>query len=262
MKNNFEQRKNQRIEHARNQAAKNEKLSENLAKKSHDMASVIPMGQPILVGHYSEKRDRNFRKKIQDTFGKSIEADNKAQYYKEKAEAIENNTAIFSDDPQAIEKLKAQLEHLQKLQAFMKAANKCIRKKDKTAFLKMEWATEKLWQEVNTPDCFKGIGYPSYKLTNNNASIARIKQRITQLENVAKRTTKESIVAGLRIVENTEAGRVQLIFEEKPNEETRKLLKREGFRWSPTEGAWQRHLNGNGLFAAKSFLKNFTNNSI
>lgn len=49
-------------------AAKQE--SAKLAQKAHDMASVIPMGQPILVGHYSEGRDRRYRAKIHDTFGR------------------------------------------------------------------------------------------------------------------------------------------------------------------------------------------------
>lgn len=68
------------------------------------MADCIPFGQPILVGHHSEGRDRNFRKRIHNTFGKSFQAQDKAKHYEQKAAAIENNRAIFSDDPQAIQK--------------------------------------------------------------------------------------------------------------------------------------------------------------
>jgi hypothetical protein len=33
------------------------------------------------------------------------------------------------------------------------------------------------------------------------------------------------------------------------------LLKRHGFRWSPTAKAWQRHLNGAGRAAARFVLE-------
>ncbi|RYG30446.1 MAG: DUF3560 domain-containing protein [Chitinophagaceae bacterium] len=59
MRHDFHQRKQNRITYADNQAAKNEAASEQLYLKAKEMASVIQMGQPILVGHHSEKRDRS-----------------------------------------------------------------------------------------------------------------------------------------------------------------------------------------------------------
>jgi hypothetical protein len=59
------------------------------------------MGQPILVGHHSEQRDRRFRRRLWDLMGKSVAANDKAKYYEEKAEAIESNQSISSDDPDA-----------------------------------------------------------------------------------------------------------------------------------------------------------------
>lgn len=50
------------------------------------MASVIPFGQPILIGHPSEQRDRNYRDKIHNTFGKAFAMQDKAAYYEDKAE--------------------------------------------------------------------------------------------------------------------------------------------------------------------------------
>ena len=40
-------------------------------------------------------------------------------------------------------------------------------------------------------------------------------------------------------------------FDGKPDEATRALLKANGFRWSPSQGAWQRMLNDNGRYAAQ-----------
>lgn len=44
---------------------------------ARDMAVQTPFGQPILVGHHSENRDRNFRDRIHNTFGKAFAEQNK-----------------------------------------------------------------------------------------------------------------------------------------------------------------------------------------
>ena len=58
----------------------------------------------------------------------SIAASEKADYYEHKAKAAENNTAISSDDPAALEKLQDKLSRLQEKQAFMKTVNAYYRK--------------------------------------------------------------------------------------------------------------------------------------
>ena len=74
------------------------------------IASAIPMGQPILMGHHSEKRHRNDLKKIDNEMRKSIQESEKADYYRNKIDNIDNSKAISSDDPKAIEKLQARIE--------------------------------------------------------------------------------------------------------------------------------------------------------
>jgi len=251
MKHNFHERKQNRIDHARKQSKKNEELSDSLFTKASQMASIIPMGQPILVGHHSEKSDRNYRNKIHNTFGKAFEADDKAKYYQNKAETIESNDTISSDDPDALTKLKDKLASLQKSQVFMKAANQYLRKKDKEGFLKLEMATEEMWEELNRPNNF---GFPHYKFSNNSAEIRRIKNRITQLEKIQTLETKEIHIGDATIVMNIEANRVQILFDSIPPEEMRKKLKSNGFRWSPTQGAWQRHITNYAVFIAKQIL--------
>jgi len=94
-----------------------------------------------------------------------------------------------------------------------------------------------------------------YLTTNNNANIRRMKQRVEQLERNSNRETTEKEFDGFKIVENTEENRIQFIFDGKPPAEQRKVMKSNGFRWSPSNGAWQRHLNGNGRYAAKYAVK-------
>ena len=59
---------------------------------------------------------------------------------------------------------------------------------------------------------------------------------------------------GGEIVRNLEADRLQILFDEKPDEETRSALKSNGFRWSPRYSAWQRQLTPNAEQAARCVL--------
>jgi hypothetical protein len=260
MKHDFEQRRQRRITNAKNRAVKNEQEADSLYKNAHEMASFIPFGQPILVGHHSEKGDRRYRQKIHNTFGKSFEKRGKAEYYEAKAESIEGNNAIFSDDPEALDKLTEKLKSLNDVQEFMKSANKCIRKNDKAGFLKLVFGTEELWEQLATPDYLKRVGFASFKLTNNNANIRRIEQRIAQLTKQEAKIAIDKTVNGVRIYENREANRLQMIFSEKPSPEVRKQLKANGFRWSPYESAWQRHISPNALYSAERIAESLNIN--
>lgn len=62
------------------------KKSNEYFKVSHDAVRHIPFGQPILVGHHSEKRHRRDISKSWDAMGKSVEYSEKAQAHENKAE--------------------------------------------------------------------------------------------------------------------------------------------------------------------------------
>src|ERR1700744_2110908 len=75
-----------RAERANHLAEKAEEKSDALYQKARDMADVIPFGQPIHVGHHSEQRDRNYRERIHNTYGKAFAEMDKAKYYEQKAQ--------------------------------------------------------------------------------------------------------------------------------------------------------------------------------
>jgi Domain of unknown function (DUF3560) len=256
MKHDFEERRQKRIATAKIRAIKNEQEAETLYNSAKELASIMPMGQPILIGHHSERRDRNYRDIIHNKFGKSFEKSEKAVYYKNKAESIEQNDVIFSDDPNALEKLNEKLKSLENSQEFMKLTNKFIRKNDKEGFLKIRFATDKIWEEMTTPNVMGAIGFAHYSLNNNNANIRQVKKRITQLKHREVNQPVDKVINGVRIFEKREANRLQIIFRGKPGEDTRKQLKANGFRWSPTEGAWQRHISNWAFRCARGIAEN------
>ena len=107
-------------------------------------------------------------------------------------------------------------------------------------------------------------------MANVNAELRRIQARIDTL-NKAKAQSEEAkanpqaaaeVTAAnypkldeVQVQENADEMRIQLRFDDIPPAETREKLKRNGFRWSPSQKAWQRLLNENGTYAAKRVLK-------
>ena len=162
---------------------------------------------------------------------------------------------ISSDDPQALAKLEAKLAKLEKHQERMKAANAAIRMKDKEKgdkrLAELGYTPEEI-AELRAPDFAGRIGYPAYALQNNNANIRRIRERVEELK---KRQTEPAPEGwefdGGRVVVNTDENRLQIIFDGKPDADLRAELKSEGFRWAPSQGAWQRQLTDNAFRAAR-----------
>ena len=163
---------------------------------------------------------------------------------------------IMSDDKNAVEKLSAKLAGLEAMQVKMKAVNAYYRK-HKTLVGCPELTEEaRLRLESGMSGSVHDAPYPSWALSNNNANIRRIKDRLAELEKEAQRAAENADAGpvegdGYKLVENTELGRIQFIFEGKPDESTRALLKANGFKWAPSQGAWQRMLNDHGRYAAQ-----------
>lgn len=105
--------------------------------------------------------------------------------------------------------------------------------------------------ELRAPDFCGRVGYPAYELSNNLANIKRIRERIASLEKLKEAPPEGWTFDGGQVVVNTEENRVQLIYDEKPDADTRAKLKENGFRWAPSQKAWQRQLNSAGMYAAR-----------
>lgn len=165
---------------------------------------------------------------------------------------------ILSSDENALEMLQDKLDDLKESQETMKAANKAIRMKDAekgNEILGDMGYTDEQIKSLREPDFCGRIGFPSYMLTNNNANIRRIEERIRSLQAAKDKGTTETENGICKVVENTEAMRIQLVFAGKPEAAVRDILKSNGFRWSPSYGAWQRQLTPNGKRACERALK-------
>ncbi|MCD7969132.1 MAG: DUF3560 domain-containing protein [Alistipes sp.] len=255
----YESRKN-RAERFRNLAYKAKDKSNAAYEQSNKAVSGIPMGQPILVGHHSEKRHRAALKRSHNAMDISVEEAGKADYYERKAHAAENNKAIYNDDPDAVNKLKEKLANLETLQEHMKAANKIFKNRklsreekiEKVAALKISRPEAESMLEG---DSCGSIGYASFELANNNANIQTTRKRLEEVMSLGQREYKEYQINGYKVCEDPKDDRFRIFFGFKPDEEIRKQLKSSGYRWSPSNQAWQASLKPLYIDMGKAILE-------
>lgn len=240
--------------------------------------SGIPFGQPILVGHHSERRHRAAIERADRAMRASIEEGKRARDLRARADAV-GSGGISSDDPDAAEKIRAQIARHEEYQRVMRECNKALRAALKAApelaergpdcaafagyLAKLEAIVANFPASTAAamlkPDACGRRGYADFQLANNSANIRRLKARLASIEReAARRETAEAPaereVNGVRVIENADENRLQLIFPGKPDGAMRARLKSAGFRWAPSAGAWQRQLNNGARWAAERVL--------
>lgn len=254
--NAYEEKRAARIERLQRSAGRKAVEADATIGAARKMGERIPFGQPI-----HGVRDRNYREKMSAKYERGFAVMNEAKDAARRAEAAAENTAISSDDTAAIEKLEAELVTLEANQTRMTAANKAIRAakgdhvKAHAALVDLGFVAERA-TELLAGKTRWDIGFPAYRLTNNGASIRRIKGRIAELQAKPTEATAPAAHVNGDVVAtwNVEANRVQVRYPSKPDEATRARLRASGFLWAPSEGAWQRKASGDAWYAAKSIV--------
>lgn len=188
-------------------------------------------------------------------FDNNREFFNETQKLLDKIKSISNGSELIkSSDEDCIERLEYKLETLKALQEKMKAVNAALRKKDieegNLDLMELGYTEDDI-KKIRTPDFAGRIGYPTYMLQNNNQEIHRVEERINSLKEIKENGIIEEETENYTYREDSEIMRIQFIFEDKPDEETRNILKNNGFKWAPSQGAWQRQLTLNGKHAAR-----------
>lgn len=98
------------------------------------------------------------------------------------------------------------------------------------------------------------------ELTANHGSRYEINCTKKRLENIKKEKETEgnnynTSHLNLTIIENKENMRLQILFNERPDEKTRTLLKSHAFRWAPSQNAWQRQLTNNARHSTNLLIR-------
>ena len=161
---------------------------------------------------------------------------------------------------QEVERLQSKLDTLTELQEKMKAANKIVRSKKMSEEEQIDnlvalGLNEKQAVEILKPtERWQSVGFPTYQLQNNLAKIKATQAAIERHKAMAEAEDKEIKFNGGRVVVCNSDERMRFYFDEIPSAEVRAMMKRNAFKWSPKNGAWQRQLTANCKLDTKRII--------
>ena len=268
-------------------------INENLARASHDMRSMSTYPDGYATREYRASVDKaaalveEKKQKVSPYYHEKLDASvlvcgagNFPVRKKQKQNAREDTLwheyeeieAILTKikavgtgpvdlaDPHARELLTDQLNKEQDLLEYCKGANAYYRKhKTLRGYSNMSDAAA---DALTNPDAFSMSlyrkPYGDFELTSIRGKIKRIQTRLDELDKVQAAAASgpvEDQHDGYTYRENNEIMRVQFIFPGKPDDETRAMLKENGFRWAPSQGPWQRQLTANAKYAAHRVME-------
>lgn len=256
--NDYEQKKADRIERLRERAQSRAVQGSASIDAARAMGERIPFGQPILVGHHSERRHRRDVDRIDGKYRRGFEALAESKDLARRADAAEANAAISSDDPSAIEKLEAKLAAQRAEHAREVAGNKAIRaaKGDRAvatkALLALGFAASQIERALMTNYGGKVYGFFG---GNAAATVRATEKRLAELRAAETAPVREPLAVGdATMTWDREANRVQLRFPARVDAATAAELKAHGFRWAPSVGAWQRHASEGAWYWGERIL--------
>jgi hypothetical protein len=240
-------------------AQKREASARGAFDTAHTMGQAIPFGQPILVGHHSEKRDRNYRARMGATMSRGVAHAGMAEHHTNKAQGIgrQLDQSVFSDDADAIERLRERITSREAERDRIKAFNVSCRKgsPDESILTSHERADIATTRRVVPYQLSTGGGFPRHVLTNLGAAIRKDKERIVEIERREKRTAEAEDNGGVAV--RVVGDYCTVTFAEKPEREILNALKGAGFRWSG--GSWHGQLESLSALDCEGQGKDFGN---
>lgn len=254
-----EQQEVLKSEFSRYKAGYLEKYKAALSADSRILSAMVtgparfPTRRNEKANHTADKRRQEleeFRKKALFAAAKAINP-------------VTSGAPVLSRDADAVQTLQTQLDQLMQSQELMKKMNAAYKKFLKNpASLATSGLSEKQQALIkdfhaNPPErAWSKAPFPPYKLQNQSANIRRIQDRIETLSKLKAMPEKEEkYTGGVSISHDPDDARIRVRFPGKPSPEVIKQIKSRGFIWSPTNGAWQRQLNGNGTYATDELMK-------
>lgn len=195
-------------------------------------------GQPILVGHHSEKRHRGAIARADRKLERGSEQYQLAKHHEQKADGLTRqlDRSIFSDDPDAIEQLRTKVVALTRQRDEYKRLNAWWRKHKTMRGCPGlgEEEAAKLDAEIPNRYTWERQPVPKWRLSNLGAEIRRAAERITEVERRQARAAQAEQAGGL-VVGGSETWAV-VTFADKPARDVLDALKGAGFRWGA--GSW------------------------
>lgn len=166
------ERRARRADRLREWASSREGKAQAAEEKLRSILDLIPLGQPILVGHHSERRARRDQRKLTSAAEAASEHTRKAEDFRSRAANIDAaaERAVYTDDPDASERLQARIDDLEERRREAKARNAEYRRQHR--------------DELKALTPFRrdqALPHPSFELRNLGARINRDRKRLAAL---------------------------------------------------------------------------------
>lgn len=243
-----------RLERRRQWKESAEAKSAQHFKTAHQIVESIPLGQPILVGHHSEKRHRRALDSMASHMDRACERDKMAKEHNSKAGNIEHalETSIYSDDPDAIEAIEARIASLEAQREEKRQLGAAWRKAKKPKSTDIEgwkrvcdilgwaWGHGPIMRGMR--DCAREEGFcnrgpvPPYVLSNLGGNVSRLRKRLVEIKRQQDRAKETEEAGGFRIARSTQGDYCNVQFSDKPERAIIDALKAARFHWSG--GMW------------------------
>ena len=169
------------------------------------LADAIPLGQPILVGHHSEKRARRDQERIHNGMMRGIEHGKMAAHHAGAAGTIRDqlDRSVYRDDDDAVERLEEKIAGLETKRDRMNTINDWLTKQSgvprrrvprgvgEEVERRAAKALARCFRELELTDAERKdclitlqmnclIGYPPYALSNIGATLRKEHKRLTE----------------------------------------------------------------------------------
>ena len=223
-------------------AEKAEKRSEDRLHSASEVADGIPLGQPVLVGHHSEKRHRRDLARIDRNMTKGMEEFRKAEHHRGKANGITRqlDRSIFSDDIDVIETLEARIAENEAKAEQNKKINSAWRKGGMDGLRSLGLSEVVVAKVAETMRLCPWVKKP-LSTGHIRASIRADKKRIETIRQRSLQTERAENAGGVLIEKSNSGEWVNITFAEKPEREILNALKAANFFWSGSKwhGYWK-----------------------
>ncbi|MBW4818720.1 DUF3560 domain-containing protein [Rhodococcus qingshengii] len=173
-------------------AARLEEWAEKRAAKAGDnfttvrsLVKDVPFGQPILVGHHSERASLRHRDRVIGAMDRGVENSQKSEEMKSKARNIRSavDRAIYDDDADAIDRLRKQIAKAESLRYEIKAYNLSVKAGHADESLLGEDMRRNLHKLLGMPGMMgKGGQLPSSLCSGLSSGISKNRKRLARLE--------------------------------------------------------------------------------
>lgn len=235
------------------------KYSEKLANafnKLNAIRSRCPSVMIVGAGNFPVEKKRKQNEAL-DKFYRENDGifDARNNYYYGKIYNVIFNSS--NSDVQMIKKIENKIKDFEEMQKEMEEENEYY-KKNKTMVGYKDLSDEdaqKIDEKTELSQYKEKQPYSNRLIKSVLNNIEKLKSEIDDIANLKNDTNMYSnFDKRIKIIKNPEIMRIQIFFDDMPNEKIRTVLKKCAFKWSPTNKAWQRQLTQNAIYVTEKLI--------